>query len=111
MFDEIRTYNVKLPYGAQSKPTSYRKAGNSEQTQRFHAEDKERDGILEFETWIRLPQDAITPAMRKKALRAHHLYDIQRDMSAKNRVVVNGNKQHEDTYTDATSPVSSQLQL
>jgi hypothetical protein len=32
-------------------------------------------------------------------------------MSAKNRVDVNGNKQHEDTYTDTTSPVSSQLQL
>jgi hypothetical protein len=32
-------------------------------------------------------------------------------LSAKNRVVVNGNKQHEDTYTDTTSPVSSQLQL
>jgi hypothetical protein len=32
-------------------------------------------------------------------------------MSAKNRVVINGNKQHEDTYTDITSPVSSQVQL
>ena len=32
-------------------------------------------------------------------------------MSAKNRVVINGNKQHEDTYTDTTSPVSSQMQL
>jgi hypothetical protein len=111
MHDRIRTYDVKLPRGTQSKPTSYRKAGNSEQTQWFHTEDKERDGILEFETWKRLPQDAITPAMRKKALRAHHLYDIKRDMSAKNRVVVNENKQHEDTYTDTTSPISSQLQL
>jgi hypothetical protein len=111
MFDKIRTYDVKLPNGTQSKPTSYRKAGNSEQTQWFHAEDKERDGILEFETWMRLPQNNITPEIRKKALRAHHLYDIKRDMSAKNRVVVSGNKQHEDTYTDTTSPVSSQLQL
>ena len=102
---------MKLPNGTQSKPTSYRKAGNSGQTQWFHAEDKERDGILEFETWIRLPQDTITPAIRKKALRAHHLYDIKRDMSAKNRVIANGNKQHEDTYTDTTSPASSQLQL
>jgi hypothetical protein len=110
MYDKIRAYDVKLPHGTQSKPTSYRKAGNSDQTQWFHAEDKERDGILEFGTWIRLPQDAITPAMRKKALQAHHLYDIKRDMSAKNRVVVNGNKQHEDTYTDTASPVSSQLQ-
>jgi hypothetical protein len=111
MFDKISTYDVKLPDGTQSKPTSYRKAGNSEQPQWFHAEDKERDGILEIETWIRLPQDTITPAIRRRALRAHHLYDIKRDMDAKNRVVVNGNKQHEDTYIDTTSPVSSQLQL
>jgi hypothetical protein len=82
MFYKIRTYDVKLPHGTQSKPTSYRKAGNSEQTQWFHAEDKERDGILESETWIRLPQEAITPAIRKKALRAHHIYDIKRDMSS-----------------------------
>ena len=80
-------------------------------TQWFHAEDKERDGMLEFQTWVRLPQKSITPEMRAKALRAHHLYDIKRDMSAKNRVVINGNKQHEDTYTDTTSPVSSQMQL
>jgi hypothetical protein len=111
MFNKIRTYDMKLPDGTQSKLTSYRKACNSEQTQWFHPEDKERDRSLEFETWIRLPQDTITPVIRKKALRAHHLYDIKRDMSAKNRVVVNGNKQHEDTYTDTTSPVLSQLQL
>jgi hypothetical protein len=36
---------------------------------------------------------------------------IKRDSSAKNRVVVNGSKQHADTYTDTTSPVASQLQL
>ncbi len=40
-----------------------------------------------------------------------HLYDIKRDMSAKNRVVVNGSKQTKDTYTDMTSPVASQMQL
>jgi hypothetical protein len=56
MFDKIRTYDVKLSHETHIKPTSYRKAGNSEQTKWFHAEDKERDGILEFETWIRLPQ-------------------------------------------------------
>ncbi len=49
--------------------------------------------------------------MRKQALRCHHLYDIKRDLSAKNRVVVNGSKQNADTYTDTTSPVASQLQL
>ncbi len=32
-------------------------------------------------------------------------------MSAKNRVVVNGSKQTEDTYSDTTSPVASQMQL
>ncbi len=41
----------------------------------------------------------------------YHIYDIKRDNSAKNRVVVNGSKQHTDTYTDTTSPVASQLQL
>ena len=49
--------------------------------------------------------------MRAKALRAHHIYDIKRDGSAKNRVVINGRQQHTDTYTDTTSPVASQLQL
>jgi hypothetical protein len=49
--------------------------------------------------------------MRKKALRAHHLYDVKQEGSAKNRVVANGSRQHPDTYTDTTSPVSSQLML
>jgi hypothetical protein len=49
--------------------------------------------------------------MRKKALRAHHLYDVKREGSTKNRVVANGSRQHPDTYTDTTSPVSSQLIL
>ena len=56
----------------------------------FEAEDKERDGMLAFNTWERIPQTTVTPAMRTKALRAHHIYDIKRDGSAKNRVVVNG---------------------
>ncbi len=79
-----KTYSVKLPKGTTVKPTSYKKAGNMTETQWFHAEDKERDGMLEFQTCIRLPQQNIAPAMRAKALRAHHLYDIKRDMSAKN---------------------------
>ena len=53
----------------------------------------------------------VTPEIRKRALRCHHIYDIKRDNSAKNRVVVNGSRQHSDTYTDTTSPVASQLQL
>ena len=66
---------------------------------------------MEFTTWTRLPQNNETRKLRKIALRAHHLYDIKRDMSAKNRVVVNWSKQTEDTYTDTTSPVASQMQL
>jgi hypothetical protein len=49
--------------------------------------------------------------MREKALRAHHLHGIKREGSAKNRVVANGSRQHPGTYTDTTSPVSSQLML
>jgi hypothetical protein len=54
--------------------------------------------MLEFNTWERIPQHSVTPMMRQKALRAHHIYDIKRDGSAKNRVVVNGSRQHTDTY-------------
>ncbi len=111
MYKQIQTYDVTLPKGTKDKPTSNHKAGNTKATQWFQAEAKERDGILEFTTWTRLPQNHETQKLRRKALRAHHLYDIKRDMSAKNRVVVNGSKQTEDTYTDTTSPVTSQMQL
>ncbi len=104
------TYNLKLPPNS-TKPTSFKKAGNHTQPQWFRAEEKERDGFLEFDTWERLTQSEITPAIQKRALRCHHLYDIKRDQTAKNRVVVNGSRQHSDTYTDTTSPVASQLQL
>jgi hypothetical protein len=110
-YHKITTYDVKLTNPTTHKaPKSYKQAGNREQ-QWFAAEDKERDGMLEFNTWQRLPQESITYEIRKKALRAHHIYDIKRDGSAKNRVVVNGRQQHTDTYTDTTSPVASQLQL
>ncbi len=66
---------------------------------------------MEFTTWTRLPQNNETRKLRKIALRAHHLYDIKRDTRAKNRVVVNGSKQTQDTCTDTTSPVASQIQL
>ena len=66
---------------------------------------------MEFDTWERIDQSQITPEIRRRTLRCHHLYDIKRDQTAKNRVVVNGSKQHTDTYTDTTSPVASQLQL
>jgi hypothetical protein len=75
------------------------------------AEDKERNGFLDFDTWKRLDQPQISSAIKYRPLRCHHLYDIKRDQTAKNRVVVNGSKQHSDTYTDTTSPVASQLQL
>jgi hypothetical protein len=100
---------LKHPEG-QTTPKSYKQAGNRE-PQWFSAEDKEKDGILEFQTWRRLNQATVTPDMRKKALRAHHLYGIKRDGSAKDRVVANGSRQHPDTYSDTTSPVSSQLLL
>ena len=109
-FKAITQYNLKLPPNS-TKPTSFKKAGNQPLPQWFRAEEKEREGFLEFDTWERLPQSAITPDIRRCALRCHHLYDIKRDQTAKNRVVVNGSKQHSDTYTDTTSPVASQLQL
>ncbi len=66
---------------------------------------------MEFTMWEPLHSSQVTPEIQKRALRCHHIYDIKRDSSAKNRVVVNGSKQHADTYTDTTSPVASQLQL
>jgi hypothetical protein len=109
-YQTIQNYDVKLPNHA-TKPTSYKKAGNSPFPQWFRAEEKEKHGFLEFTAWEAVPSSEVTPAIRKRALRCHHIYDIKRDNSAKNRVVVNGSKQHTDTYTDTTSPVASQLQL
>ena len=109
-YHTITNYDVKLPAHA-SKPTSYKKAGNSTFPQWFRAEEKEKQGFLEFTAWEPLQPSQITPEIRRRALRCHHIYDIKRDSSAKNRVVVNGSRQHADTYTDTTSPVASQLQL
>ncbi len=109
-YKTITTYDVKLPAHV-SKPTSYKKAGNSPFPQWFRAEEKEKQGFLEFTAWEPIKSSHITREIRKRALRCHHIYDIKRDSSAKNRVVVNGSKQHADTYTDTTSPVASQLQL
>jgi hypothetical protein len=45
------TYDVKLKHPeGQTAPKSYKQAGNRE-PQWFSAEDKEKDGILEFQTW------------------------------------------------------------
>jgi hypothetical protein len=65
--------------------------------------------MVRFNTWIRIPQKGVTPEMRKLALRAHHIYNVKRDGSAKVRVVVNGKRQHESTYSDTTSPVIPQF--
>jgi hypothetical protein len=91
-------------------PRSYKQAGNLG-NEWFQSEDKEKKGILSFNTWQRIPQDRVTPATRKLALRAHHLYDVKRTMKKKNRVVINGSRQHPSTYSDTASPVASQLQL
>jgi hypothetical protein len=92
-YKTIQNYDVKLPSHA-TKPTSYKKAGNSPFPQWFRAEEKEKQGFLEFTAWEKLDPSGITPEIRKRALRCHHIYDIKRDSSAKNRVVVNGSKQH-----------------
>jgi hypothetical protein len=49
-FTAIQNYGVKLPSKNVKKPTSFKKAGNSEQPQWFQAELKEKDGMLNFQT-------------------------------------------------------------
>jgi hypothetical protein len=66
-YKQIKTYDVKLSNPLnQIAPTSYKQAGNRE-PQWFSAEDKEKDGIIDFTTWRRLNQATITPEMRRKA--------------------------------------------
>jgi hypothetical protein len=60
----IQHYDVKLPTKNIPKPTSFKKAGNSEHPQWFQAKLKEKDGMLNFQTWQRLDQSKITPAIR-----------------------------------------------
>jgi hypothetical protein len=112
MYREIKpkTYHVQLPSSNIKPPKSYNDAKTRE-SQWFEAFRKERDGMLKFNTWIPIPQNTVTPDMRKLALRAHHIYNVKRDGSAKVRVVVNGKRQHESTFSDTTSPVISQLQF
>jgi hypothetical protein len=112
MFHEIqpKSYNVQLPNASIKPPKSFREAQGREQ-QWFEAFKKERDGMVRFNTWVRIPQKSVTVDMRKLALRAHHIYNVKRDGSAKVRVVVNGKQQHESTYSDTTSPVIPQFQF
>ncbi len=51
---------------------------------------------------VRLLQTDVTTEMCKLALRANHIYNVKRDGSAKVRVVVNGKRQHESTFSDTT---------
>ena len=112
MFREIQPtkYNVKLPSNKVKPPKNFNDARTSE-SQWFEAFKKERDGMLRFNTWVRIPQDTVTTEMRRHALRAHHIYNVKRDGSAKVRVVVNGKRQHDSTYSDTTSPVINQFHL
>ena len=100
----------KQKYGEEI-PNSYKDASNME-TAWFQAEAKEDLGILSFDTWQRISQTEVTPLMWSRALRAHRIYDIKRPptMRKKNRLVVNGARQHRSTYTDTTCPVASLLE-
>jgi hypothetical protein len=77
-YKAITSYDVKLPANA-TKPTSYKKAGNSPFPQWFRAEEKEKQGFLEFTAWEPIAPAQVTPEIRKRALRCHHIYDIKRD--------------------------------
>ena len=68
-------------------------------------------GVLDNESWQQIEQSLVTGDMRKKALRAHLIYDTRRSMDAKNRVVVNGKRQHESAYSEKYSPTVSQTML
>ena len=49
-------------------------------------------GILGHESWQEIKQFLVTADMRKKALRAHHIYDLKQPMGAKNHAIVNGKR-------------------
>ena len=40
--------------------------------------EKEMKGILDSESWQEIDQSLVTLDMKKKALRAHHIYDLKR---------------------------------
>ena len=66
-------------------PKAYGDAGKFTNPQWHAAERKEMTGILDHESWQEIEQSLATAEMRKKALRAHHFYDLKRSMDAKNR--------------------------
>jgi hypothetical protein len=59
-YKTIMSYDVKLPNANVPKPTSFHKAGNNPFPQWFRAEDKERNGMLDFQTWEYLNQTDVT---------------------------------------------------
>ncbi len=105
-----KPYHTKLSSNTIKPPKSFKDAQGRE-VQWFEAFRKEKNGLLKFHTWQRLDQSKITQTMRQHALRAHFIYNVKRDANVKVRVVVNGKRQHESTFTDTSSPVASQFQL
>jgi hypothetical protein len=65
MFHEIqpKSYNVLLPNASIKPPKSFKEAQGREQ-QWFEAFKKERDGMVRFNSWIRIPQKGVTLEMR-----------------------------------------------
>ena len=57
-------------------PKSDRDAGNFANPQWHAVEQKEMCGILDHESWQEVDQPLVTADMRKKTLRAHHIYMI-----------------------------------
>ena len=92
-------------------PRSFNDALQTGDERWFRAINKERGGILQFKTWEHIDQTKVTQEMRKRALRAHHIFDVKRSGQVKNRVVVNGRRQDSSTYSDTASPVASLLQV
>ena len=67
-------------------PKAYGDAGKFTNSQWHAAERKEMTGILDHESRQEIEQSLATAEMRKKALRAHHFYDLKkRSTDANNR--------------------------
>ena len=75
-----------VKYG-QEVPNSYKDAANMDPAW-FTAEDKENNGLLSFDTWERIDQALITPDMRRRALRAHRIYDVKRSPTMRKKIVL-----------------------
>ena len=109
-YQQLATKPRKTKHGI-TIPRSFNDALQSGDEQWFRAINKERGGILQFKTWEHIDQSTVTNDMRKRALRAHHIFDVKRSGQVKNRVVVNGRRQDSSTFSDTASPVASLLQV